>query len=50
MTWKVWESALLCITDFVGTYELVDMDFDVGQHGWDAHYGTGVLALDSRDE
>ena len=50
MTWKVWESALLCIADFVGSYEFVDMDFDVGQHVWDAHYGTGVLALDSRDE
>ena len=50
MTWKVWESALLGIADFVGRYEFVDMDFDVGQRGGEALYGTGVLSLDLRDE
>ena len=50
MTWKIWKIALIGITDFVGRYEAVDMDFDVGQGGAKAIYGTGVLSLDLRDE
>ena len=50
MTWKAWKLALIGITDFVGRYEVVDMDFDVGQRGGKVFYGTGVLSLDLRDE
>ena len=50
MTWQAWKSALIGITDFVGRYEYVDMDFDVGQRGGKTFYGTGVLSLDLRDE
>ena len=50
MTWKTWKIALIGITDFVGRYESVDMDFDVGQGGAKTLYGTGVLSLDLRDE
>ena len=50
MTWKAWKLALIGITNFVGRYEVVDMDFDVGQRGGKVFYGTGVLSLDLRDE
>ena len=45
MTWKVWETALQGLADFVEMYEYVDMDFDVGQTGVDKFFGTGVLGM-----
>lgn len=48
MTWKVWETALRGIADFVERYEYVDLDFDVGQIGMERFFGTGVLGIDRR--
>lgn len=45
MTWRVWESALRGLADFVERYEYVDMEFDVGQSVWEQYYGTGVLSM-----
>ncbi len=50
MTWKVWETALQSIADFVETYEYVDMDFDVGQKRVKQFFGTGVLGMKKREE
>lgn len=49
MTWKVWETALQGIADFVERYEYVDMDFDVGQMGMEEYFGTGVLGMMKRE-
>ena len=49
MTWKVWETAVRGIADFVERYEYVDMDFDVGQMGMEQVFGTGVLGMMKRD-
>ena len=43
MTWRVWETALRAIADFVERYEYVEMEFDVGQKGMTQYWGTGVL-------
>ena len=50
MTWKVWETAVQGIADFVERYECVDMDFDIGQTGSERFFGTGVLGMMKREE
>lgn len=50
MTWKVWQTALEGIADFVEMYECVDMDFDVGQTSLESFFGTGVLGAKKREE
>lgn len=43
MTWRLWETALRGIMDFLERYEYVDMEFDVGQVGFERIFGTGAL-------
>ena len=45
MTWRVWQTALEGIADFLERYEYVDMEFDVGQTGLEKFLGTGVLGM-----
>ena len=48
MTWKVWETALQSIVEFVERYEYVDMEFDVGKSGFEHFFGTGALGMMQR--
>lgn len=45
MTWKVWETALQGIAEFVEKYEYVELDFDIGQKTEGRFFGTGVLSM-----
>ena len=45
MTWRVFETALRGIVDFLEKYEYVDMDFDIGQIGLEQFFGTGTLGM-----
>ena len=49
MTWRLWESALRGIVDFLARYEYIDMAFDIGQTGVEEFLGTGVLGMFKAD-
>ena len=45
MTWRIWETALRGIVEFLERYEYIDMEFDIGQSGVEEFLGTGVLGM-----